>query len=235
MIGDLRSILIADIVSGELLGTFALDGWSRLATRYEVSTAALRLVMAELQELGLVTVDRSEMRVADQESWHLLAPAVFPELDQPRGRDAIAAYMEARRIVDAELCALAAQRRCADDIDELSHVIRLIAAVTKASTEAPGPRRRFEAADERLRCTIARAARNRHLAAVSARLRRRMHDADGITRRARACPVSGSILNALVDAIRRGDPEEALRAAQDEIDLLERWVWRTLAGLRRDR
>ena len=235
MTGDLRSALIADIVSGELHGPFTPDGRSTLATRYEVSAAALHLVTPELQELGLLTADRSGMRVADQESWRLLAPAVFAELDQPRGRNAIAAYMEARRIVDGQLCALAALRRCADDIDELSHVVRLIAAVTRASTEAPCPLRRYEAADERLRCTIARAAHNRHLSAVSTRLRRRMHDADGITRRARDCPVAGSILNALVEAIRRGDPEEALRAAQDEIDLVERWVWRTLAGLRRRR
>ena len=95
------------------------------------------------------------MRVADQESWRLLSHAVFPELDQPRGRNAIAAYMEARRIVDGQLCALAALRRCADDIDELSHVIRLIAAVTRASTERLAPatlRGRGRAA----RCTIAR-------------------------------------------------------------------------------
>lgn len=227
--GEIRSALIADIVAGELLGPVTSDSWRRLGTRYEASPATLRLAAIELHELGLLTVDGSRVRVSEQESWRLFAPAVFRELDQPRGRDAIAAYMDARRFFEAELSAQAARRRGARDIVQLSQALRSFSAAARTSGQPHLRLRSHRAADERLRRTIARASHNRYLAAVSARLRRPMQDADWMTKRALACPVAASLVNALIDAVRRGDVEPASDAAQAEIDLIESWAWRRLA------
>ena len=112
-IDDVRSALVADIVAGDLVGPITRG---ELARRYKTASAALQPAMLELQDLGLLAGEGSRVRVSEQDSWRLFAPSVFQELDQPRGREAIAAYMDARRCVDPTLCALAAERRGAADV-----------------------------------------------------------------------------------------------------------------------
>ena len=102
--------------------------------------------------------------------WRLFAPSVFQELDQPRGREAIAAYMDARRCVDPTLCALAAERRGAADVIELSEAIGSISDAREATSGFHCRIRAYQAGNDGLRAAIARAARNRYLAAVSVRL-----------------------------------------------------------------
>ena len=44
-----------------------------------------------------------------------------------------------------------------------------------------------------------------------------------------------SLLSAVVDAVHRGEAAQAFDAVQAEIDLIESWVWRRRAGLKRHR
>jgi DNA-binding FadR family transcriptional regulator len=229
-VDDVRSALVAEIVAGEIVGRVTAGSWRALGTRHEASTALLRLAAIELHELGLLTVDDSGLRISEHESWRLFAPAVFRELDQPRGRQVIASYMDARRLVDTDLSSLAARRRGLRDVLELA---RLLSSFSSAATASAQPHVRFQnyrAVDERLRRTIARASRNRHLAAVSGRLRSRIEEAEWITKRALSCRVSSSVVTALIDAVRCGNVEQAAAAAQAEIDLIESWVWQMLSG-----
>jgi DNA-binding FadR family transcriptional regulator len=145
--------------------------------------------------------------------------------------DALAANMDARRCVDPTLCALAAQRRGAADVVELAQAHGWISTVRAASSGLHRSIRAHRAGNDRLREAIARAARNRYLADASARIHRRLRDAEWATEQGLRSSVE-SMLEALTDAILRGDPEQASHASQAETDLLESWSWRRLADLR---
>jgi DNA-binding FadR family transcriptional regulator len=234
-VDGVRSALIADIVAGELDGRLTAGVWRLLGTRYEASAAVLRLAAVELHELGFLAVDGSGLRVSGHDSWRLFAPEVFRELDGPAGRDAISAYLDARRFVDSDLASRAARRRSARDVVELSKVLRIISAVARGSQQPHVRLRSYRAADEQLRRAIARASRNRYLAEVSSQLRGRTPDAAWIARRALVCPQTASILASLIGAVRRGDAEQASQATLAEIDLIESWAWRRLSSSDRRR
>jgi DNA-binding FadR family transcriptional regulator len=230
-IDDLRSALVTDIVAGDLVGPITRG---KLARRYKTAPAALQPAMLELQDLGLLAGEGSQMRVCEHDSWRLFAPAVFQELNQPRGREAIAAYMDARRCVDPTLCARAAGRRGASDVIELSQAAGSIAAAREASGLHLRIRA-YRAGNDRLREAIARAGRNRYLAAVSARLHQHLRDAEWASEQAVRSSAAGALLEALTNTILRGDAEQASDAAHAEIDLIESWSWRRLADLARTR
>ena len=233
-IGELRSGLIVAIVTGELLGPITPARWRWLRRRYDSSSAELRRAALELCDLGLFTVENSRMQVSEQDTWRLFATPVFRELNQPRGREAIASYMDARQLVDPRLCALAAQRRCAADDLALSEALRSISAVRRASIGRHRRIRNHRTGEECLRRAIARAARNRYLAETSARLRRHRRDAEWATEQALVCPTSASLVEAVTGAILAGHAEHESHAAGAEIDLFESWTWRRLADLPRD-
>jgi DNA-binding FadR family transcriptional regulator len=233
-IGELRSGLIVAIVTGELLGPITPARWHWLGRRYDASSAELRRAALELCDLGLFTVENSRMQVSQQDSWRLFAPPVFRELNQLRGREALASYMDARQCVDPTLCALAAQRRCAADGRALSQALESISAVRRAAMEQHERIGKHRTGDECLREAIARAARNRYLAETSARLRRHRRDAEWATEQALVCPAAASLVEAVTGAILAGHAEHASHAAEAEIDLFESWAWRRLADLARD-
>jgi DNA-binding FadR family transcriptional regulator len=230
-VDGVRSALIADIVAGELLGPIRPSRWRQLAARYGTSPGGWRMAMQGLPELGLLTGEGAQIQVSGHDSWRLFAPSVFQVLNQPRGHEAIAAYWEARRWVDPALSALAAQRRSAADITEIRQALGSMAAARSAK---PDRRlREYLTSDDRLREAILRAARNRYLAPISARLRRFTRDADWAAEQALVCAEVASCLETLTDAIVHGDSEQAARAAQAEIDLLECWTWRRLDEIER--
>ncbi len=233
-IGDLRPGLIVAIVTGELLGAITPARWRWLGRRYDASSAELRRAALELCDLGLFTVENSRMQVSEPDSWRLFAAPVFRELNQPRGREAIASYMDARRLVDPRLCALAAQRRCAADGLALSQALESISAVRRAAIGQHERIRKHRTGDECLREAIARAAQNRYLAATSDRLRNHGRDAHWATEQALVCPTAASLVEAVTGAILAGHAEHASHAAEAEIDLFESWTWRRLADLARD-
>lgn len=232
---EVRAALIADIVSGELFEPAAARGWRWLARRYDAPDSALRLAALDLHELGLVHVERTGVRAAEQESWRLFATPVFRELDRPEGRAVIAAFMDARRCVDPALCARAAARRRGADVTDLLLALGSLSAAAGAPREAADSVRRYRAANDRVRRAIGRTAGSRYLAAISARLRTRTRDAGWLFERARDCPEAALLLNAQVDAIRCGDAGQAAAAAHAEIDLIESWIWHTLAERGRGR
>ena len=174
------------------------------------------------------------MQVSEPDSWRLFATPVFRELNQPRGREAIASYIDARQLVDPRLCALAAERRCAADGLALSQALESITAVRRASTGRHRRLRDHRDGDECLREAIARAARNRYLGETSARLRRHRRDAEWATEQALVCPTAASLVEKVTGAILIGHADHASHAAEAEIDLFESWTWRRLADLARD-
>jgi DNA-binding FadR family transcriptional regulator len=230
-IDDVRSALVTDIVAGDLVGPITRG---QLARRHKISSAALHPTMLELQDLGLLAGEGSRLRVSEEDSWRLFAPPVFQELNQPRGREAISAYMDARRCVDPTLCTLAAARRGPADVIELSQAVGSISAARESSDLHRGIRA-YQAGNDRLREAIARAARNRYLAAVSERLHRHLRDAEWAIDQALRSSATAALIETLTNAILRGDAKEASHAAHAEIDLFESWSWRRLADLGRKR
>jgi DNA-binding FadR family transcriptional regulator len=228
-----RSALIADIVAGELLGPLTPSRVRQLAARYNTSSGGLRMAMQGLPELGLLTDAGAQMHTSGHDSWRLFAPSVFPVLNQQRGHEAIAAYWEARRCVDPALSALAAQRRSAADIAEISRARGSLAAARQTSTNPNRGLREFLTSDDRLREAIAQAARNRYLARISARLRHCTRDADWVAEQALLCAETASCLETLTDAILDGNSGQAARAAQAELAVLGRLTWRRLDEIER--
>ena len=228
-IDNVRSALITDIVAGDLVGPITRD---QLARRHKISSAELHPTLLELQDLGLLAGEGSRMRVSEQHSWRLFAPPVFRKLNQPRGREAFTAYMDARRCVDPTLCTMAAARRGAADVIELSQAVGSISAARESSDLHLGIRA-YQAGNDRLREAIAR----RHGTDTSRPCRHGCTGTcgtrNGPTEQELRSSAAAALIEMLTNAILRGDPKEASHAAHAELNLFESWSWRRLADLGR--
>ncbi len=150
--------LVRSIVTGTIAPGAALPSEPEMSLRFGVSRAVVREALRVLGAKGLIEVRHgSGTRATAPERWDVLDPAVLAEL---RGHGASAAVLrdllEARKIVECEVAALAAER--ADDADRAA----LEAALTTMRTALTDPPA-FVVADSAFHRTLVRAARNRVL------------------------------------------------------------------------
>lgn len=159
--------LVTTIVTGEVVPGSALPAEPELSARFGVSRAVVREAMRVIVAKGLVEVRHgSGSWVTPPERWDPLDPAVLSAL---RGRGPSARVLrdllEARRIVECEVAALAAQRATALDLAELDAAVALM----RAALDDPP---RFVTGDSAFHLTLLRAARNR----VLERMTQPMHE-----------------------------------------------------------
>ena len=125
------AVLCEDIVSGRYSPGETLPTQRALAADLGVNIGPVREAVKRLEQLRLVTVRHGDaMRVADWRATSGLeaaAPLLFR--DDGFDRDALAALMEARRVILAQTARLAAERRTDDQAAELE---RLAGRITEA-------------------------------------------------------------------------------------------------------
>ncbi len=159
--------LVRSIVTGTIAPGAALPSEPEMSLRFGVSRAVVREALRVLGAKGLIEVRHgSGTRVTPPERWDVLDGAVLAEL---RGHGASAAVLrdllEARKIVECEVAALAAERADAADRAALAAAL---AAMRTALAAPPA----FVVADSAFHLTLVRAARNR----VLERMAQPMHE-----------------------------------------------------------
>jgi GntR family transcriptional repressor for pyruvate dehydrogenase complex len=141
--------LAAEIQQGRLLPGDKLPTEARLVTQFEVSRTVVREAVSRLKSLGLVDSRQgSGVFVSQKLSF---APLNF-EARHAASQEAVVQMVEVRRALEAEVAALAAQRRNAADI-------RAIAQAVQALNEAVQAGGNGVAEDVKFHRAIAEAAR----------------------------------------------------------------------------
>lgn len=150
--------LVRSIVSGELTPGSGLPSEPEMSARFGVSRSVIREAMRLLDAKGLIVVRQgSGIRVTPQERWDLLDPAVLRALPESGTSTAVLRdLLEARKIVECEIAALAAERAGVADHAALAGALE----VMRGALDDPP---RFVVGDSAFHLTLVRAARNRVL------------------------------------------------------------------------
>lgn len=192
-------------------GTFAvgsrLPAERDLASQFEVSRPTIREAMIALEIAGLVEV-RSGSGV------YVLArggSAGLPEMQAPGPFE----ILEARRLIEGEACALAAQRIDAEQLSRLEQILAVMDQSEQAVEDAEG-------ADRQFHCAIAEASNNSALSATVNWLWQLRNESEISTRFHQRVREEGSrpILadhQLILQALREGDGEAARQAMSDHL------------------
>ena len=213
--------LVRGIVTGELEPGSVLPTEPEMGARFGVSRSVVREALRVLDAKGLVEVRHgSGTRVTAPDRWDPLDPAILSVM---RGRGASAAVLrdllEARKIVECEVAALAAERAAPDDLAALDGAL----ATMRGALDDP---MRYVTGDSAFHLTLLHAAGNR----VLERMTQPMHELLSFSQ-ALTDAIPGVLARALADhesiagAVRRrdaGGAREAMRRhlAQTERDII---------------
>jgi GntR family transcriptional repressor for pyruvate dehydrogenase complex len=131
-------------------------------------------------------------------------------------REAVIQMVELRRALEAEVAALAAERRTPDDVQRIRDAIDALHAAVEAGGNGADEDVRFHRA-------IAEAARNPFLIGTLQYLRQFLHGATRVTRanEARRADFAREVAQEharIVEAIEAGDPLRAREAAKSHMD-----------------
>lgn len=200
--------LIAEIRSGRLAPQDKLPTEALLVQQFGVSRTVVREAISQLKSLGLVTSRQgSGMYVRPQANFE---PLSF-DTDHTASRDAVIQITEVRRAIEAEAARLAAERRTRKDVTLIRKALRAIELA--ANTGRDG----VEEDVEFHRC-IALAANNPFLLQTLDYLSQYLREGTRVTRanEARRSDFAQQVMlehQAIVEAIEKGDPRGALKAA----------------------
>jgi DNA-binding FadR family transcriptional regulator len=212
--------LVRGIVTGELPTGSALPPEPEMSARFGVSRSVVREAMRVLDGKGLIDVRHgSGTRVTEPGRWDPLDPAILSVM---RERGPTAAVMrdllEARKIIECEVAALAAERADVEERSQLENALETM----RASLDDPP---RFVTGDSAFHLTLLRAARNRVLERMTQPMHELLSYAQALTD-----AIPGVLARALADheaiagAVRRRDPEAARRAMREHLARTERDV-----------
>jgi len=210
--------LVARIVSGELPPGSTLAAEPEMSTRYGVSRTVIREALRVLGGKGLIDVRHgSGTRVTPSDQWDPLDTAILA-VRRERGQlgAVLSDLIEARRIIECEVAALAAQRHDARQ----RAIVEAQLVVMRATLEDP---KRFMLADASFHDTLVAASGNRVLIRVMEPIHELVHFGQMITD-----GIPGTLLRALHDheaiaaAVFSRDPSAARAAMRAHLDRTER-------------
>jgi GntR family transcriptional repressor for pyruvate dehydrogenase complex len=204
--------LAAEVRSGRLSEGDRLPTESALAAQFGVSRTVVREAVSRLKSLGLLDSRQGSgvyVRAAGVE------PLRF-EMPHVASREAVVQMVELRRALEAEVAALAAERRTPDDVQRIRAAIDALHAAVEAGGNGADEDVRFHRA-------IAEAARNPFLIGTLQYLRQFLHGATRVTRanEARRADFAREVAQEharIVEAIEAGDALRAREAAKSHMD-----------------
>ena len=200
-------IYTARLVAGDKLPTEAM-----LVKQFGVSRTVVREAVSRLKSLGLV-----ESR---QGSGAFVKAAGFSPLQFDAGlaasKQAVIQMVEVRRALEAEVAALAAERRSRSDLIQIQRAAGTLEQAVRSGGDGVNE-------DVALHRAIADAAQNQFLISTLDYLRQFLHGATRVTRanEARRADFARQVQTehqAIISAIVNGDPVKARRAAARHMD-----------------
>ena len=217
---------VDDIVAGRLEGGDRLPNEVALTERYDISRGVVRECLRALEERGLVTVKHGSATIVNPRSqWNLFDVDVLTAaLRGPAAVQLLGEYLECRRIVEIEAAGLAAERATPQDVWRLeARFEALVAAAGRRGARLD--EREYHTADVAFHEALIEATGNMPLASLVKRvdqalLAARYPLARPAYRRERAIPEHEAIL----EAVRRQDPEAARKAMRAHLDTVERYL-----------
>jgi len=212
--------LVRGIVTGELKPGSALPPEPEMSARFGVSRSVVREALRVLDGKGLIDVRHgSGTRVTVPDRWDLLDPEILAVL---RGRGPSAAVLrdllEARKIVECEVAALAAERAEPGDLAALDAAI----ATMRSALDDPA---RYVGGDSAFHLALLHAARNR----VLERMTQPMHELLSFSQ-ALTDAIPGVLAialtdhEAIADAVRQREPGRAREAMREHLARTERHI-----------
>lgn len=204
--------LATEIREGRLVAGNKLPTEAVLGERYSVSRTVVREALSRLKSLGLVESTQGSGVYVKQAGF---SPLNF-DASSAVSRQAVVQIVEVRRALEAEVAALAAQRRSQADLKRIRNSIALLDKSVQAGGDGVLEDVHFHRA-------IAEAARNPFLISTLEYLGQFLHGATGVTRanEARRADFARQVLDEhalIVQAIESGDAEVARRAAASHMD-----------------
>jgi GntR family transcriptional regulator, transcriptional repressor for pyruvate dehydrogenase complex len=195
-----------------LLGGDKLPTEAALVQQFGVSRTVVREAISRLKSLGLV-----ESR---QGSGAFVRAAGFSPLQfdaqSVASKRAVVQMVEVRRALEAEVAALAAQRRSASDLKRIEQAAKALDQTVRAGGDGVDQ-------DVALHRAIADAAQNEFLISTLDYLRQFLHGATRVTRanEARRADFAKQVQTehqAIIEAIIAADPSKARKAAARHMD-----------------
>ncbi|PTT70785.1 FadR/GntR family transcriptional regulator [Arthrobacter sp. HMWF013] len=208
--GNVFEETIERLLQNIKLGLFAvgekLPPERELAELLGVSRATLRDALAELQKAGYVEVQRGRYGGTYVCGRPSAGPGSFPELDPAEVED----ILTFRNVLEPAAASLAAKATLSPS--QRSHLLKTLAEVASAPAELYRPK------DARFHVAIAEVTGSPSLARAVADVRSKVSDLlDRIPLLEPNLEHSNQQHQAIMDAILRGDGEEAFRMAQDHL------------------
>ncbi|WPB58295.1 FadR/GntR family transcriptional regulator [Xylophilus sp. GOD-11R] len=203
----MAGVLASQIRSGAWQPQTRLPTESTLMLQYGVSRTVVREALSRLRSEGLVETRQGSGTVVQElsasDSFRLGA-AVNPA-------EGVLRILELRRGIEAEMAALAAERRTAADMRDIEKALKAIATATDHGGDGV-------AQDLAFHMAISNAAHNPHFPELLGMLGRALHDAIALGRRNEAMrpELAAQVLlehAALIEGIRARDPAAAREAA----------------------
>jgi GntR family transcriptional repressor for pyruvate dehydrogenase complex len=200
--------LAAEIRQGRLLPGDKLPTEARLVEQFAVSRTVVREAVSRLKSLGLVESRQgSGVFVSPQQPF---APLNF-EARHAASKDAVVQMVEVRRALEAEVAALAAERRSESDLRAIRQAVNALDTAVKAGGNGV-------AEDVKFHRAIANAASNPFLIQTLEYLGQFLHGATQVTRanEARRVDFAAEVQSehqAILQAVEASNPVAARQAA----------------------
>jgi len=210
--------LRAQIVSGELPPGSKLPGHRDLAAAHSVSVGSMREAISMLISNGLIETRAGRGTYVTASLRH----AGRPSAGAPLLRQEVEELTEARRVIEVQLAALAAERATPEQVDALRHATVRLEAAAANPYEYPE-------ADVDFHLVLAEAAGNRYLLQamvdIRALLRQDMElGAEAAIRRFGDLRPSVESHRRLLAAIADGDPARAAEVADEIVSRNQKFV-----------
>lgn len=205
--------LATEITQGRLVPGDKLPTEARLVEQFEVSRTVVREAVSRLKSLGLVESRQGSGVFVSQKL--PFAPLNF-EARHAASQEAVIQMVEVRRALEAEVAALAAERRNDRDILAIEKAVHALDAAVQSGGDGV-------AEDVKFHRAIADATRNPFLIQTLEYLGQFLHGATQVTRanEARRSDFAAQVQaehRAIVQAIKTGNPLAARHAAAAHMD-----------------
>ncbi len=220
---DIVSQIRELIADGRLKSGDRLPSERELSEMFQVSRASVREAIRALESMGLIEIRSGEGTYIASSVETLLSPLASAILQQ---KDVLLEIFEARKIVEPEIAALAAERANPDEIVQLDAILKEQARqITEGGTGVE--------ADTAFHSTLAQTAKNKILLRLNDAIvdslretRERSLQTDG--RPARSLAGHRKIL----EAIRMKDPAKAREAMLEHLETIEHNILKPQEGHR---